>query len=320
MRAMRTKRDVSVLRTYEFVLPRRIMPFPPLLTHPRRLGPATTRRCTGASQTATVKALATAAVFGVTLCIVQACAEPEEAPRVRRPVWVDPSGVTAVNTDLGYRVELTTARVMVSDLAFTIAGEAHSASILRQVSDLIVPRAYAHPGHFQGGDVTGELRGRFELDWLDGSTTLGTATLLVGSYQSANFTFVRATEADGVAAADPLMGHTALLSGTATKDAATVEFSVIIDSPEGRQLIGAPFDFELKEASTERLGVRLLTEDPQEGDTLFDGVDFAALDVDGDGQVSIDPASTEAPVVAAYNLLRRTFQTHDHFDVRPSAE
>jgi hypothetical protein len=252
-------------------------------------------------------------------CGLHACASPEEALRVQLSVTADPSGVAQVTSDLGYAIEVTEARAAIENLAFTIAGEAHTASLWRKVSDFLIPTAYAHPGHFQGGDVTGELRGRFIIDWLPGTDAqLGDATLLVGVYKSANFTLIRATEDDGVASDDPLLGHTALLRGRATKGASDITFVALIDSPAGRELIGAPFEFEVKQDSRERLGVRLATVDPLEGDTLFDGIDFAALDSDGDGQVVIEETSTDVGVVEAYNVLRRTFQTHDHFDIKTS--
>ncbi len=249
---------------------------------------------------------------------LSACGDPKEAPRVELPVVVDASGITTVENDLGYEVTLTEARVMMENLAFTVAGEAHTASLWDRVSEFAIPSAYAHPGHFLDGDVTGELRGRFELDWTGGEdTTLGTATLIVGAYKSANFTFIRATADDGLASDDPLLGHTAVLRGTATKDATTLEFTVIIDSPEGRDLVGAPFELHVTEGASIQLGVRLLTLDPFESDTLFDGIDFAALSPDNQGPLLIDPSATEQPLIDAYNLIRRTFQTHDHFDVRP---
>lgn len=245
------------------------------------------------------------------------CGEPEEATRVSLPVTVDSSGVQPITTDLGYEVRLTTARVMIEDLQFAIAGEAHT-SLWRQLSELVLPTAYAHPGHFSGGDVTGELPGRFQLNWTDSAAPLGTATLLVGDYQSANFTFIRGTEADGLTADDPLLGHTALLQGVATKGDSQVAFTVLIDSPEGRVLTGAPFQFDLDGDSDAQLGLRLLTQDPYEDDTLMDGVDFSALDTDGDGQLQIGPDAAETATQDAYNQLRRTFQTHDHFDVQAS--
>lgn len=257
---------------------------------------------------------------------LSACGEPEETPRVELPVVVDSSGLARVANDLGYEITLTDARVMVENIVFTIAGEAHSASLWKRVSDVLVPSAFAHPGHFQGGDVTGELRGRFELNWLEDTTQqLGSATLLVGAYQSANFTFIRATEEDGLSSEDPLLGHTALLRGTAVLDGIetkAIDFTVILDSPSDRELVGAPFDLTVRETTTEELGLRLLTLDPLEGDTLFDGIDFTALDQDDGGEVTIKPSATDSSLVHAYNLIRRNLQTHDHFDVvaRPSIE
>lgn len=243
------------------------------------------------------------------------CGGPEEAVSVELPVVVDPSGVTTVTTDLGYEVQLTEARAMVENFAFTIAGEAHTASLWQKVSDYLVPNAFAHPGHYQGGDVTGELRGKYLLNWVPGGeVALGMATLLVGDYKSVNFTFSQAG-AEVVAADDPLLGHTAILRGQASRGDDSIEFVAILDSPEDRELVGVPFEFEVKETSTEQLNVRLDPKDPLEGDTLFDGLDFVDLDTDGDGQVVIEATATEAVVVDAYNLLRRTFQTHDHFEV-----
>lgn len=261
----------------------------------------------------------TAYVSVLSLIALQACGGPEEPPRVELAVLPDSSAVTAVTSDLGYEIELVEARAAVENFSFAIAGEAHTASLWQRVSDALVPTAHAHPGHFQGGDVTGELRGRFILGWLPRSTAaLGTATLLAGSYKSANFTFVRAGPDDGIAPDDALLGHTALLRGRATKGTTSVDFVARIDSPEGRQLTGAPFELEVRADSRERLGVRLATRDPLEGDTLFDGLDFAALDGDGDGEVVLEEGSGEAALVDAYNVLRRTFQTHDHFDITAS--
>jgi hypothetical protein len=245
--------------------------------------------------------------------VLSACGEPEEAPRVDLPVFVDSSGIAAVTTDLGYSVELTAACAAIEDITFTIAGEAHEASLWRRLSRLVIPAAHAHPGHYQGGDVTGELRGRFVLGWLpEGSTDLGRATLLAGTYKSANFTFTRGAAKDG-----ELSGHTAVLRGRAKKGGKTVKLTAILDAPEGRELIGAPFELEVREGSRERLGIRLVMTDPLEGDSLFDGIDFAALDADGDGELALEPSSKEKAVLDAYNLLRRRFMTHDHFDIKP---
>ncbi len=252
--------------------------------------------------------------------ILHGCGDPEEAARVDLPVVLDASGIKQITNNLGYSVTLTGARLMMENLAFTVAGEAHTASLGTRVSNVLVPSAYAHPGHFQGGEVNGELRGRFELNWFDARTpTIGVATLLLGTYKGANFTFTTASESDGLPADDPLIGHTAILEGTATKDAQTFNFSVTLDAPENRDLMGAFFEFVVTETTTAELGLRLLTQDSFEDETLFDDINFMALDSDGDGQVTILPATTTSPLQDAYNQIRRTFQTHDHFDIQTSA-
>ena len=78
--------------------------------------------------------------------------------------------------------------------------------------------------------------------------------------------------------------------------------------------MGAPFEVSIDEGSAGRLLLRFVTVDPLEQDTVFDGIDFAVLDDDNDGQVRIGPDVVE--VEEAYNTFRRTFQTHDHFEVR----
>jgi len=255
--------------------------------------------------------------FGVAALIGSACADPEEPARVELDVVADASGLVPVETNLGYQVELTEARVIVEDLTFATAGELHTAWRWRSLTDWVIPSAHAHPGHYQGGDITGELRGHFVVSWLPtAAEPLGRATLLVGSYESVNFTFAHAAADDGLASDDPLSTHTALLRGQAARDGSTVDFVATIDSPIGRELVGAAFQVTVTETSPTRLAFRFLTRDTFEGDTLFDDLDFLALDGDGDGQLAIAPEATDEALVAAYDQLRRTFQTHDHFDVR----
>lgn len=249
-----------------------------------------------------------------------ACAAPSEAPRVDLPVVVDASGAVPVTTDLGYAVELSSARIAIEDLVFTVAGEVHAESVPESspgglVHGLLIPMAHAHPGHYQGGEVTGELLGAFVVDWpADEGRELGVATLIATTYSAANFGFGRGS-AEGLDAEDPLVGHTAIVSGSATKDGVTTAFTIVVDSPEDRELVGAPFDASLDEDAAGTLALRFNTADALEGDTLFDGLDFAALDADGDGELVIQPDAAEAELAAAYDLFRRTLQTHDHYAV-----
>ena len=252
------------------------------------------------------------------LCLFTACDNAVDAPRLEVAITPDASGIETVVTDLGWTVTLTDARMAIADLAFSVAGETHTASACEHILRWLAPSARAHPGHSQGGGITGELPGRFVVQWSPTpSQDLGTAVLLAGRYTSANFTFIRAGVGDGLATNDPLMGHTALFVGRATREAASIDFTAVVDAPEGRALIGAPFSSVISAATTGSVGLRLLTRDPIEGDTLFDGIDFGTLPLTNDGRVVLAaPADTTStgPLVDAYNRLRRTFMTHDHID------
>lgn len=222
---------------------------------------------------------------------------------------VDSSGLGRVVTNLDYEVSLEAADVAIRDIEFTVSGEV-ATSFWDRVSDAVVSKAWAHPGHYQGGDVTGELLGAFVLHFEPGAAqTLGTAVLLEGTYHSVNFVFRR--EAAGI-----LNGHSARLHGTARRDDAEIEFEIVIDSPEDRSLVGAPFEYRVDEGSEIVLGLRLLVQDALEGDTLFDDVDFLVLDDDSDGRVDIAPGSADESSLSAYHQIQRRFQSHDHYEVR----
>lgn len=245
---------------------------------------------------------------------VLGCGDPTEAVRVQLPVMVDASGLAPVTTDLGFTVELTEARLAFERLVFTVAGEVHAGSLMRTLGDALVPSAYAHPGHYEGGEVTGELPGAFVVDWAkDDGRVLGEATLIAGAYTASNFTFARA-DAEQLAAEDMMLGHTAVLSGTAARGETQIAFTVIVDAPEGRVLVGAPFEAEVGEGSTGTLRLQLDLTDPLEADTLFDNLDFSLLDEDGDGALVLGPDRPQGE--EAYNLIRRTLLTHDHYRVR----
>jgi len=262
--------------------------------------------------------LSRAALLSSVLVTHLSCDAPREAPRVSLPLVVDASSIQPVSTDLGYRVELSSARVALSGLVFTVAGEAHSASLLESISRALLPSAFAHPGHYQGGEVTGELLGGFLIEWpTDAGRELGLATLISAPYSALNFTFERA-QAEGLEEDDPLVGHTAHLTGVAYKDGVSVSFSLIIDAPEGRVLVGAPFEEVISPDTTGSLRLRLHLANPFEEDTLFDSLDFNALDQDQDGAVLITPELPE--VEGAYNVLRRAFLTHNFYSVSRLSE
>lgn len=254
------------------------------------------------------------AILGCLGCVLLAsCDGAREAESVTLPVVVDRSGLAELTTDLGYAVTIEQARLAIADLTFSVAGEAHGPSAWRRIVDAILPRARAHPGHLTSGEVTGELRGEYLLDWTGGDgDVLGEATLLAGTYKSANFSFSRAQLAQGLSAADPLLGHTALLRGTARRASETFRFEAVFDAPAGRQLTGAPFEAKIGASPNEQvIALQLRSTDPYEHDTLFDAIDFEALAAAG--AVRFDATASDPALAEASARLQRTLQTHDHF-------
>lgn len=235
-----------------------------------------------------------------------ACAPSQEAAHVLLPVKLDGSQLADSKNDAGWTVILSAARIAVTDVQFTITGEMHGASA--SLGDWFIRRAWAHPGHLAGGEVTGELPGTFILDWFaDDGKVLGTADMLTGDYNGINFTFHTAGAEDGLAAADPLLGHSAYFSGVAHRDGEQVQFTMALDYQEGTQMIGAPFDLALAADTEETIALQFLPTDPVEQRSMFDGVAFDALDDDGDGVVTIDPGSEAA------NVVRRAIYSHAHY-------
>ena len=258
---------------------------------------------------------------GMVLPSVGCAFDSMEAERIDLRVQADGSWIFAeslsseaggAETDLGYTVRLSEARVAVRDLEFTTEGEAHASLLdegLAWASDLVVPTAHAHPGHYAGGEVVGELPGRYVIDFVDDhGSMIGEATLLTATYTGANLTLTTAVQGDNMAAQDPMEGHSALLAGTASRMGQTWNFVALVDQTEDRQVVGAPFetDVSVQDDFVMRFGLKV--ESP-EGETLFDGVDFAALDDDGDGEVSMVAGTPD------HNRIRNAMQSHDFYEV-----
>ena len=250
----------------------------------------------------------TAAGLSLTACDF----DSQLAPRVALDVVIEGTTVTRALTDLDYEVDLTRCRVALETVEFTTDGEQHAqlrpSMGLDAVQELLLPTAYAHPGHYGGGEIVGELVGRQVFDWRD-SAVLGQADLTEALYTGANFTFARAQMSDGLTEDDPLIGHTFDIAGIARRGESTVEFEVQLDQDLDRRVVGLPFELDVDASTSASLGLALFPDDPYEEDTVFDGLDFFALDEDGDGKVVIEPGSE------AYNRLRRQLQKHDFYGV-----
>lgn len=154
------------------------------------------------------------------------------------------------------------------------------------------------------------MTGDVLIDWTDDGAPLGTARLLSGDYQSANFTLRRAGDSDGLAADDPVRGHTFHIEGVASQAGQSLPFQAVLDIDEGTRMIGALFPVRITDDATGPLVMQVLTVDPFEGDTMFDGVDFARLPLSGGG-----PRVDIVPGQDAHNILRRRVQVHDHYAI-----
>ncbi|MBU0549941.1 hypothetical protein KKF91_18055 [Myxococcota bacterium] len=248
-----------------------------------------------------------------------ACEAAQEAPRVQLEVVVDARPLAPEINALGYEITLDGARLASRGLVFTVAGEASQSGALaasaaspwRYALDLLgLRRAHAHPGHYQGGEVTGALEGAFAADWF-APTSLGQATLLGGVYTAANFTLARGDAAQGLSSADPLWGHAMWLRGVARRDGQAYPFEARIDAPEDREVVGIPFKVEITPQTVGQLSLRFHLRDPYEGKTPFDGVDFAALPLTDVIQIQAGDEDVED----AYNFIRREVMQHDYFSV-----
>jgi hypothetical protein len=249
----------------------------------------------------------------VILCFLLAsgCGAGAEVAEVEMPVEVSAAGLTPALTDLGYTVTVTGMRAALADLAFTVPGDG---LVTTQSQALLGPGGapdYGHPGHVSGGEITGELPGERVIDWMSDGVALGTATLLEGEYAGANFRFRRAHAGDGLEAGDPLLDHSFHVTGTARRDGVEIAFDAVLDIDDGYELVGAPFQHDVRAGDPARLRFELYTSESfsDSGSTLFDGIDFATLDPDGDGHVPIHPGDE------AHNKLRRTVQSHDFYAV-----
>jgi hypothetical protein len=247
--------------------------------------------------------------------ILEACAGAREAPRVELPLHAS-LRPEAVDTNMGYRVELNEARLVLEDVEFAVGGEAHASSA-EWFSRWLLPHAQAHGGHLTGGEVTGELRGRFVARWRPNiEAPLGTASLIAGQYESVNFTLIRDTSAEPLSFGDSSPGQGVILRGVAVRSDERREFLAVIDVPApGSKIAGVPFAGSVRGGMSARLALELALRDPFEGDTLFDGIDFGRLRPDESGVATIATTASDAAGRAAHALLAVALQGPDHFEV-----
>lgn len=168
--------------------------------------------------------LLTALLLGLcTLLWGGGCGEADGPVRLSFPLQVSGKAAADLPTDSGYTVTLSKASLHLGPVYF-FSGEplfTHRLRptlwqrLARTAGDLLLPRAWAHPGHYQEGEALGELLQSATVDLLAaGSTPLGTVSGVSGSYRSAQVGL----------GPDATSGVTVSLAGTAKKGTDTIEF------------------------------------------------------------------------------------------------
>ncbi|MBN2340717.1 MAG: hypothetical protein JXX29_03870 [Deltaproteobacteria bacterium] len=232
----------------------------------------------------------------------------EEPQEVALPMTFDASGLVSTTNVAGWQVTVTAFDVCVQNVEFTQEGEEHT-SLLRSISNFVVPEVMAHPGHLAGGDVTGTLQGQWSVSFFGDSAPLGDAVLLEGEYNGFNMSFCVAGAEVGVAADAKVFGHHAFMAGIADNGTQQIQFELFVDVTDDPLMYGGVFEMDVTPDSERTLSLRPVMLDPYENDSFFEGVDFGALDEDNDGVVSIESGS------AAHNILMKSLLNHDHWYV-----
>lgn len=247
-------------------------------------------------------ALSCSARFAVLLCLagLMACDDAHEPHRVELPVETESASLPSITTNLGYEVEILAAELSFTALQFTMGGELHASA---QPSRVRLPRffatAHAHPGHFQEGDVTGELPGHHVARWgAEGGGVLGIATLIVGRYEGANLVIRNAVVSEGESNHEELANAAGVVRGLVMVDGTPEAFELRLRVEEPIEVTGIPFQAGLRDNATGALRLALLVENPFGSDTLLDDIDFTALLAASPGEHTV--SSADDPLLGAF--------------------
>jgi hypothetical protein len=196
-------------------------------------------------------------------------------------------------TDAGYEIALEQGLIILGDLHFHEPGTVASLrgsppAPLRWLTGPAVARA--HPGHDMSGDVRGELPGIFAVDLLGSAVPLGEGSFWAGDYATASL-LLRQDGVDGEAdlpAGSPVAGHTLVLAGTASDGGEEFPFDLVVDHTA--IVAGIPLETSVLAEAPPALTLEV---DPA---AFLAHLDFAVLDGDGDGVVTMDDDDVVNPL------------------------
>lgn len=247
-------------------------------------------------------------ILGAGCAGISGCAETKETLYVDEvPLYTAP--LASFTTALGYDVALTGVTLALDSQSFTRFGEAHQARL--PLFDWAFSTAWAHPGHSQGGEVTGEASGPSEARFGENSAEpFSFAQLATGAYDAVDFVFGRRAD-------DP---ETSIyLEGFWSKEGVDCEertmsnpcfFQFYIKQDVGRRVIGVPFEANVTDDRPLVLHFdgRSRYEVGGVYPTVFDSVEFKDFQWEMGEEHSFMPVAPEI-----HNRIRNQLQKHDYY-------
>lgn len=212
---------------------------------------------------------------------------------LRTALAPDEARAGAFTSDTGWRVELTTARLVLGPIyLFEKASPLQPQALLRRLGGVLLPAAHAHEGDFfSGGRVLGEWDREVVFDLLaEGARArvLGRSPGIAGVARSLSLLLQPPSRALG-AEADVMEGRSLVLEGVATQAGARVPFRVAMDFPPPVEL--QRVDFVPIQVDLDDEGLFVLEAQPHRWfagarfDRLTPPADGARVDVGTDTQV-----------------------------------
>ncbi|QRO00257.1 hypothetical protein JRI60_15140 [Archangium violaceum] len=210
-------------------------------------------------------------------------------------------------TDTGWRVELTSARMVLGPIyLFENPSPLQSAASrhwLRRMGEVLVPSAHAHDSFFSGGRVLGEWDREVVYDLLaegGGTRVLGRSPGIAGMARSFSLLLQPPSRALGAEAAS-LEGRSVLLEGTASREGNTVAFRAALDFPppvELQRVEFVPMEVELDDE-----GLFIVELQPHR---WFEGTLFERLEVPASGAAVTVPPESQVHRALLVNVRRHT--------------
>ena len=214
--------------------------------------------------------------------VVSGCGEPSTGGK-RVTITTRARGDVAkrprVETSLGWSVEVKRARVAL-DYLYYVSG-APAGLVRRSDGIFSIPVAQAHPGHYDSGEVLGELQGPVTLDLLAPEQTLGEGAGVTGLALSAVVTLGSLGGDDETLAV--VLEGVASQGDTAIPFRATVERAAI-DNPTSHlpEIDGCPMEAaDIEGDGTMGLEVAV--------GVWLDNIDFSEVSVPESGLAVLEP-------------------------------